>query len=251
MIDILVPDGAGILSRKRRIKVDDAYARFLATAHEALLRTAVDRDVVSHCVELLNRENKQGLITEFGVFRGVSLNKIATLMPDRTIFGFDSFEGLPDNWMPGFSRGVFSLGGTLPAVKQNVQLVKGWFDVSIPHFLSQQTDDFAFIHVDTDLYASCMSVLRGCAKRIRPGTIIAFDEIWNRHELYSGEMRALFDFVKETSVRFEWIASGYDTGCVTRMPHTYGKVLGLGVKALARLKRVPARLRVAAAIRIL
>jgi len=35
---------------------------------------------------------------EFGVATGATLRKIATSFPSRSVYGFDSFEGLPEDW---------------------------------------------------------------------------------------------------------------------------------------------------------
>jgi len=49
---------------------------------------------------------------EFGVCKGDSLNRFASLLPEWIqIYGFDSFEGLPEEWTGfGMRRGDFSLG---------------------------------------------------------------------------------------------------------------------------------------------
>jgi len=39
---------------------------------------------------------EDGLVLEFGVFKGESLNYIAKKLPLNTVYGFDSFEELPD-----------------------------------------------------------------------------------------------------------------------------------------------------------
>lgn len=46
-----------------------------------------------------------GHAAEFGVARGKSLRMIADVMP---VTGFDSFQGLPEDWRPGFLRGRFA-----------------------------------------------------------------------------------------------------------------------------------------------
>jgi hypothetical protein len=35
---------------------------------------------------------------EFGVSRGVTINFLAALNPMKKIYGFDSFEGNPEDW---------------------------------------------------------------------------------------------------------------------------------------------------------
>jgi hypothetical protein len=49
-------------------------------------------------------ERCDGLFLEFGVYKGDSLNRSASLMPGRHWYGFDSFKGLPEAWTPGARR---------------------------------------------------------------------------------------------------------------------------------------------------
>jgi hypothetical protein len=74
-----------------------------------------------------------GLIMEFGVYKGESINFIADLLPNRQIYGFDSFEGLPETWRYNFYKGTFKLNN-LPEVRKNVVLVKGLFEDTLPKF---------------------------------------------------------------------------------------------------------------------
>ena len=60
---------------------------------------------------------------------------------------------------------------SLPKVKENVELHKGWFNESLPPFLEQHPGPVAFIHVDCDLYSSTKTLLDLLAPRIRPGTV--------------------------------------------------------------------------------
>src|SRR3982750_4302069 len=55
------------------------------------------------------------LICEFGVFRGGTINHIAS-RTSKTVFGFDSFEGLPESWDQGLAKGHFSVK-QLPRVR--------------------------------------------------------------------------------------------------------------------------------------
>ena len=48
-----------------------------------------------------------GLILEFGVFSGRTVNHIAGLVGAQKVYGFNSFEGLPEAWRPGFEKGTF------------------------------------------------------------------------------------------------------------------------------------------------
>jgi hypothetical protein len=51
-----------------------------------------------------------GLYCEFGVYRGETINFIASLVKGE-VRGFDSFEGLPEDWKQGHEEGNICLGG--------------------------------------------------------------------------------------------------------------------------------------------
>ncbi len=68
-----------------------------------------------------------GYYLEMSVYTGGSINFIANLKKNETIHGFDSFEGLPENWIRDdtnyFVQGYFAISG-LPNVTSNVILHK-------------------------------------------------------------------------------------------------------------------------------
>ena len=106
-----------------------------------------------------------------------TLNFIASLLPGQ-IHGFDSFEGLPEDWRQGHEKGTFAVGH-LPRVRPNVRLYKGWFEDTLPAFREQYPGPVAFLHLDADLYSSTKTVLDILGEGIVPGTVIAFDEFFN------------------------------------------------------------------------
>lgn len=145
-----------------------------------------------------------GLILEFGVFKGSSISLIANNLNKNTIYGFDSFEGLPETWRPGFEKGTFSLH-TLPNVPENVSLIKGMFDETLPNFLKENKEYISFIHIDCDLYSSAKYVLFALSDRITQGTVIVFDEFYNYLGWKYGEYKAFFEFINETKKSFSYI----------------------------------------------
>src|SRR5450631_2069107 len=52
------------------------------------------------------RSVREGLILEFGVYSGRTINHMAALTQEK-LFGFDSFEGLPEDWRPDFKKEAF------------------------------------------------------------------------------------------------------------------------------------------------
>lgn len=146
-----------------------------------------------------------GLFLEFGVYRGESVNFIATLCAEKTIYGFDSFEGLPEDWHAGGEKGTFSLHGKVPEVNSNVQLVKGWFEETLPDFVKIHEGTCSFLHIDCDIYSSTKTVLSMLRERIVPGTIIMFDDYFAGPEWKLHEYKAFDEFVRENNVGFTYL----------------------------------------------
>jgi predicted O-methyltransferase YrrM len=157
-----------------------------ATKAKSLDAAMKDRfEILSHAARLAPAE---GLVLEFGVAGGATINYLAELpeLRERRIFGFDSFCGLPERWGP-YAKGHFAQKRP-PAVVCNVELVIGFFAETLPVFLAlhpgppgQQREhpgNVSLVHCDADLYASTKTVLELLTDRIVPGTIIVFDEYY-------------------------------------------------------------------------
>ena len=124
-----------------------------------------------------------GLILEFGVASGATINHLAATIAlrGRRIYGFDSFCGLPEPWAD-YPTGHFACDP--PSVAPNVELVVGLFEQTLPPFLAQHEGSAALIHIDCDLYTSTKTVLDLLTPRIISGTFIVLDEylIVKEHE---------------------------------------------------------------------
>ena len=158
-----------------------------------------------HLVKALRKSDyKSGLIAECGVFMGGSIRLIADIVKPQPVHGFDSWEGLPEDWHIGEDiirrKGHFSLPDCdRPKLPPNVQMHIGWFNVTLPIFRDEQQDNsISFLHVDCDLYSSAITVLVALNRMLKPGTVIVFDELCNWEGgpgLYThyrdGELRAL------------------------------------------------------------
>ena len=61
------------------------------------------------------------------------------------------------------------------------------------------------IHIDCDLYSSTRTVLTLLRGRMVPGTLLVFDELFNYPGYEQHEIKAFYEFLREDSVRCEWI----------------------------------------------
>ncbi|MBB5645748.1 class I SAM-dependent methyltransferase [Pedobacter cryoconitis] len=154
-----------------------------------------------------------GLWMEFGVGSGKSLSFIAERKPESIIYGFDSFMGLPEDWVFSdkriYAKNSYSRDGIAPNVAvENIELVVGLFSETLNNFCATHKESCAFIHIDCDLYSSTIDVLNELfnADKIIPGTVILFDEFFNYQNYKDYEYRAFVDFIKSTGLGYRWFA---------------------------------------------
>ena len=157
----------------------------------------------------------EGDIVECGVASGKSLFAQAVFLernqPHRTIYGFDSFEGLPEisaeddpdeypeakykgkfaNSMESVIARLVSSGIPEEYVDQKIRLVKGWLEDTLPGF----DQPIALLHIDVDLYQSYLDVLENLYPKVSPGGIVAFDEYHD--PLWVGASTAIHEFFGE------------------------------------------------------
>ncbi len=173
-----------------------------ARAHGAAARLfGLSTGILAHA---LGAAEGDGLYLEFGVYRGKSISFLAGLT-GRTLDGFDSFLGIPDDWTDDSPRGAYDADGELPRVPANVRLHQGWFADSLPRFLDRHPGPARFVNVDCDLYESTRTILTDLGPRLQPGTVIIFDEYlayegWERHEY-----RAFQAFMEDRPLAYEYI----------------------------------------------
>lgn len=156
----------------------------------------------------------KGLYLEFGVKKGETIRELAS-MTDNTVHGFDSFQGLPEDWKgTSLHKGRFNKQGKLPVVPDNVKLHAGWFNESLPVFIKQYPEPVAYMHIDCDLYSSTKTIFEHLTDRIVPGTVIVFDEYFNYPNWQQHEYKAFQEFVSEHTTQYEYLGFlSYDS-CV-------------------------------------
>jgi hypothetical protein len=145
-----------------------------------------------------------GLVLEFGVWKGNSL-RVLTKTFRHKVYGFDSFRGLPEDWRSGIAAGTFALK-VAPKVPPNAELVVGWFNETLDGFLASHPGLIKFLHIDCDLYSSTRHVLAGCRERLRPGSIIVFDEYFNYPGWREGEFRAFQEMTTRYRLTYRYLA---------------------------------------------
>jgi predicted O-methyltransferase YrrM len=176
-------------------------ADYLSVHAPTAVGLATAREVLTRALKVA--ENAKGSYAEFGVYKGSTINFIAGLCPKRTIWGFDSFEGLPEEWSGNAS--MFTAAGKVPDVRSNVTLVRGWFDKSLPGWLAANPDPIAFAHIDCDVYSSTKAIFDAIGPRLQPGAVIVFDEYFGYPGWQHHEFKAFQEFVKASGVEYRYL----------------------------------------------
>ena len=151
-----------------------------------------------------------GVIVECGVGVGQSLFHFSAISNSigkpRRIYGFDTFEGIPDptsedgEWNAGirgdwnYSRArvienllLAGLDGEFIAT--NITLVPGEFAQTLPGY---SEGPIALLHIDADIYESYKIALESLYDYVVPGGIIAFDEYLGSR--WPGAVKAIDEF---------------------------------------------------------
>jgi hypothetical protein len=191
-------------ARERALRALQRSVDYVESAMPEALGFETQRELINYSLKAVGVE---GHYLEFGVFTGGTIRYIAKRIGQRTIHGFDSFEGFNEVWS-GFSLGnkTFDTKGQLPRVPANVQLHRGYFDASLPQWLADNPGPVAFVHVDCNLYSSTKTVLDLLRPRFAVGSVILFDEYFNYPGWEQHEFKAFREFVNATGMGYTYIA---------------------------------------------
>lgn len=158
--------------------------------------------------ECITRTKEGDVGMEFGVWHGTSINYMAYARPDNVFHGFDSFEGLPEDWIARHPKGTFKVEDTAKLkFAPNVVLHKGWFDATLPEFIAgfpESLSNIKFIHVDADLGSSATTVLNALEPQITTNKpLILFDEFYNYLGFEDHEFLSFLNFITRTGANFD------------------------------------------------
>lgn len=172
--------------------------------NEAMVRA--ERDYVRHLLDELDRNRVSGDIVEFGVFDGVWLSHLAAcrdlLTVPRSVWGFDSFEGLPaprpDDDLDCWHQGQYAADYDDVARRLQVHdrpwlfLEKGWFNEAFTRPHVQAVRSIAFARIDCDLYQPAVECLDYLTDRLSDGAVLVFDD-WT-YDPAKGETKAFLEW---------------------------------------------------------
>jgi hypothetical protein len=169
-------------------------------------------------IDALEEEKIPGAIIEFGVASGGWLKDVLNHLDrkhiTREVYGFDSFEGLPepdakndgDAWKKGqYAHSLEYVQEVLSfEERKHLHLLKGWFSDSFKTAEAREIGEICFAKVDCDLYGPAVECLDFITGRLCDGAILMFDD-WP-YLATLGETKAFMEWVPRVpQYRFEFI----------------------------------------------
>lgn len=175
-----------------------------------------------HCIE----NNILGDLVECGVAAGSQIammqKTLVELNASRTIWGFDSFQGIPyatdkDETQPGIGEVDKAKYGALETTgvashsvedvqknferyglkMDNVNLIEGWFEQTIEANFNR-IESIAMLRLDGDLYRSTKVCLFWLLEKLSPGGVLIIDD----YQL-PGCAKAVHEFINPAQIVIE------------------------------------------------
>jgi len=215
----------------RDIRVyDNAYRAFISRTLLDLRRCRIKGHTLFWEASRLatpSSQNADELLLDLGVWIGWS-TRLTSDASGRTVYGFDTFEGLVEDWQVDdqvlIKRGSFSLSdpfaqriirdtgvslndGVPDALGRKVQFIKGsTYETLAPFLADRPVAPIRLFHMDLDTYESCLHALETCKDRFIEGSILVFDE----YLVTNGEMLAFYEFQRDYELEWRYRAWGLE-----------------------------------------
>ena len=215
----------------RDIRVyDDTYRAFIRRTLADMRRCRIRGHTLLWEASRLpkpSRQNSDELLLDLGVWLGWSTRLISDAS-GRQVYGFDTFEGLVEDWQIDdqmvIKSGTFSLSeplaqrsmrdtgvslhdGLPDALGRKVQFIRGsTYETLAPFLGDRPAAPIRLFHMDLDTYESCLHALETCKDRFIEGSILVFDE----YLVTNAEMRAFFEFQSKYELEWRYRAWGLE-----------------------------------------
>ena len=161
-------------------------------------------DRLNHLAQwVLTLRGREASFVECGVAKGGCLAVMKAFAAGNKIFGFDSFEGMPDLTSEDEEEGRRWVGCNLSGGEaevyrtfemcnldlRRVHVVKGYFEDTIPRYIST-VGPVAILRLDNDWYKSTRFCLEALYDNVMAGGVVLVDDYWT----FKGCRKAVEEF---------------------------------------------------------
>ncbi len=182
-------------------KISLKYPPYSLEIHNNIIRTSWDPiryGTIALAINTIKNEKIKGHFAELGVFQGNTSKIIHQLAPEKRLYLFDTFEGFPVEFLENKGDSNRFKNTQLERVKKNIGnlnniiIRKGIFPETTEGLESEK---FAFVYLDADLYKSTLEGLKFFYPRISKGGFLLIHDYHNPQESNAGVMRAVDEFM--------------------------------------------------------
>ncbi len=175
----------------------------------------------------INEENIPGCMAELGVYKGHTAKLIHHMNPDRKLYLFDSFTGLPKQIIREDCDGKVrpqTVEFDNTSKEEVVNYINGNSNIEVREgifpetFEGMENETFSFVHLDADLYQSTLDGLMFFYPRLNPGGCLIVHD-------YNHNWEGVKKAVDEFSLTIP--------ECFVAMPDMYGSVMIIKNSALS------------------
>ena len=159
---------------------------------------------IALAIHTIKNEKIKGHFAELGVFQVNTSKIIHQLAPEKRLYLFDTFEGFPVEFLENKGDSNRFKNTELETVKKNIGdlnnifIQKGTFPETTNGL---ESETFAFVYLDADLYKSTLEGLKFFYPRISKGGYLIIHDYNNPQESNAGVMRAVKEFMMDKKER--------------------------------------------------
>ena len=186
---------------------DNAYMRSLAWAFSLPQLPPLHFHRWAFFDHMIALSEKDRPFYEFGVWRAEAFRYLIKTF--KKGFGFDTFQGLPEDWH-NEKAGTYSSDGNVPKIKGG-KFIVGKFEDTLPDFFAKKRPMASIINFDADLYSSTICALNFAKPVIDRHTILIFDEFIINKNWEQDEYKALEEFCVNNDYTYQVLANSFFT----------------------------------------
>ncbi|MBA7632991.1 hypothetical protein ES703_40547 [subsurface metagenome] len=184
-------------------KISLEFPPYSLEIHNNIISTSWDPiryGTIALAINTIKNEKIEGHFAELGVFQGDTSKIIHLLAPEKNLYLFDTFEGFPIEFLEDKGDSFRFKNTQLERVKKNIGnlnnifIRKGIFPETTKDLESEK---FAFVYLDADLYKSTLEGLKFFYPRISKGGYLLIHDYHNPQESYAGVLRAVNEFMTD------------------------------------------------------
>ena len=165
------------------------------------------KDIFKH-IDISTSSNS--LFIELGVFTGHTLSLINQNTENIMVYGFDTFSGLPEDWVESNGNILYNKNAFATSLPENTgknTFIVGKVEDTLADFLKEKKQKIKFIHLDLDLYSASKYALNTIFDYLEDEAIIVIDDVYGLPSWEEYSIKSLSECFDESKYEMEPVAT--------------------------------------------